>query len=155
MPILLFILGIIALDQISKYYIQQTMQLGLSIPVLDGFFHITYILNAGAAFGILENQRWFFIFTAVFLLLAALRYWQKIKKQPVFMQLGIAMMLGGAAGNVIDRTMIGSVVDFIDFRVWPIFNIADIFIVVGVILIMYMLFKENEQTKGGKDSWKI
>lgn len=147
MPIVLLIISIIILDQLSKYYIQQSMQLGMSIPVWDGIFHITYILNPGAAFGILENQRVFFLLIAGVLILSAIVMRRWIQNEPPLMRVGIGMLIGGAVGNVIDRAIIGSVVDFLDFRIWPIFNIADIFIVSGVGLMTYMLLKSSEQTE--------
>ena len=129
-------LVIIALDQGSKWLIQQGMTLHESIPVIPGFFHITYILNRGAAFGILENQRWLFLIMAilVFVLYAVFR-----KKLPEHraVQAGAGMLLGGAFGNALDRFLHGAVVDFFDFRIWPVFNIADIGIVVGVCLLLW------------------
>ena len=100
------------------------------------FFHITYILNRGAAFGILENQRGFFLIMAIllFVLYAVVR-----KKLPDHraVQAGAGMLLGGAFGNALDRFLHGAVVDFFDFRIWPVFNIADIGIVVGVCLLLW------------------
>ena len=129
-------LVIIALDQGSKWLIQQGMTLHESIPVIPGFFHITYILNRGAAFGILENQRWLFLIMAIilFVLYAVFR-----KKMPFHraVQAGAGMLLGGAFGNALDRFLHGAVVDFFDFRIWPVFNIADIGIVVGVCLLLW------------------
>lgn len=139
LPILFFIAGIIALDQLTKFIVQGAMQPGESIPVISGIFHITYVLNAGAAFGILENQRIFFLATAMLLVAAAAFFWRKIASERLVTRLGTAMLLGGAVGNMIDRVRTGYVVDFFDFRVWPVFNIADIFIVVGVGAIIYMM----------------
>lgn len=134
------VLGLIIIDQISKYYIQSTMSLGASIPVVADIFHITYILNPGAAFGILENQRWFFIIIAITMIGFTIYLYPKFKNEHWIMRIGTALLLGGAIGNLIDRIKTGYVVDFFDFRIWPIFNIADIGIVVGVSLIVYSLF---------------
>ena len=143
MKLLLIVLPIVILDQLSKYHIQKSMQEGMSIPVAENIFHITYILNTGAAFGMLENQRWFFVFTALFLLVAVAVSYRKILQQPFLLQLGIGLLVGGAVGNLIDRIRLGKVVDFFDFRIWPIFNVADIAICLGAGLILWMILKKE------------
>lgn len=146
MPILTLCLVIILVDQFSKFYIQSMMSLGMSIPIIPHIFHITYILNPGAAFGILENQRIFFIVIGIFILLAAILFYPKIRQEKFPLKAGSALLLGGAIGNLIDRIQTGYVVDFFDFRIWPIFNVADIAIVCGVGLIIYtILFKGRMQ----------
>ncbi|HWR44764.1 signal peptidase II [Sporomusa sp.] len=142
MPILL--LGVIAaavivLDQWSKQYVQAHMLPGMSIPVLDNIFHITYVLNPGAAFGILENQQMFFIVIALVMLGLTVYFFKQIPKNFILMRLGLSLLSGGAVGNVIDRVQTGYVVDFFDFRIWPVFNVADIAIVTGVSCVIYTL----------------
>ena len=129
-------LVIIALDQGSKWLIQQGLTLHESIPVIPGFFHITYILNRGAAFGILENQRWLFLIMAILLFVLYAVFRKKLPEHRA-VQAGAGMLLGGAFGNALDRFLHGAVVDFFDFRIWPVFNIADIGIVVGVCLLLW------------------
>lgn len=126
----------VVLDQLSKLGIREAMMLHESIPVVPGVFHITYILNRGAAFGILENQRWLFL--AIALLLFAVYGWFR-KRIPAhwLVQAGVGMLLGGALGNAIDRWLQGAVTDFFDFRVWPVFNVADMGIVIGVVLLLW------------------
>ena len=140
MPTLILLIFIIAIDQLSKFYVQTVMPLGLSIPVIPNVFHITYILNPGAAFGILENQRLFFILVAVVILMAAVCFYSRLQREPKLIRYGAGLLLGGAAGNLIDRIQTGYVIDFFDFRIWPIFNIADIAIVVGVAFVIYSVF---------------
>ena len=135
-PVLCIALVTVLLDQGSKWYIREAMMLHESIPVIPGFFHITYILNRGAAFGILENQRWLFLVIALILFLIYGLCRHKIPTHP-FVQLGVGMLLGGALGNAVDRGLRGAVTDFFDFRVWPVFNVADIGIVVGVCLLLW------------------
>ena len=118
-------LFVTVLDQLVKWIVQQHMVWGESIPLISGVFHLTYIINPGAAFGILAYQRWFFL-AIVILLFGA-----------------IGMLLGGALGNAIDRVRISGVVDFFDFRIWPIFNVADIFICVGVALIVFYFWRHE------------
>jgi len=136
---------IIIVDQIVKFYIQSSMGLGMSIPVIPQVFHITYILNAGAAFGILENQQWFFILIGLAVLGAAAWFYSCLQRENACIRYGVSLLLGGAAGNLIDRIFRGSVVDFFDFRIWPVFNIADIAIVVGVGCIIYSLLFETKE----------
>ncbi len=117
----------------------------MSIPVIPQVFHITYILNAGAAFGILENQQWFFILIGLAVLGAAAWFYSCLQRENACIRYGVSLLLGGAAGNLIDRIFRGSVVDFFDFRIWPVFNIADIAIVVGVGCIIYSLLFETKE----------
>jgi len=130
---------VIIIDQWSKYYVKTHMLPGMSIPVLDNIFHITYVLNAGAAFGILENQQMFFVIIAVVMLGVTLYFFRQIPVSFRLMRLGLSLLAGGAVGNVIDRVQTGYVVDFFDFRIWPVFNVADIAIVTGVACIIYTL----------------
>ena len=97
--------------------------LGESLPVIPNVFHLTYIINRGAAFGMLANQRWFFLLVAVILLGACAYYWKRLSKGPWTLQIGSALLVSGAIGNGIDRYMLHGVVDFFDFRIWPIFNV--------------------------------
>ena len=142
MPILLLAavpIAVIVIDQWSKKYIQAHMLPGMSLPVIDNVFHITYVLNPGAAFGILENQRMFFIAIALFMLALSGYFFYRVNENFRLMRLGICLLAGGAIGNVIDRVQTGYVVDFFDFRIWPVFNVADIAIVTGVGCVVYSL----------------
>jgi len=146
-PILLLAFVVIVLDQVSKWYVQTHMITGVSIPVIENIFHITYILNPGAAFGLFEHQTAFFVFIAICMVVAVIYFYPKIPLQYALLRFGIGLMVGGALGNVIDRIKTGYVVDFFDFRIWPIFNIADIGIVCGVGCIIFTivyLYKEDE-----------
>lgn len=140
-----FVISIIILDQFVKYLIVSNMFLGQSIPLITNILHLTYILNSGAAFGILENQRFFFILIAVILIFAIIYFHTQILRLSKLFQLGIAMLFSGAIGNMIDRIFIGKVVDYIDFRIWPIFNLADIAIVLGCIIVIYELLFKTDQ----------
>ena len=138
-----FIVLLIA-DQAVKHLIRTTMVEGQSIPVIENIFHITYIENPGAAFGILANQRvLFLILTAVIVGVMIYLYFSlRSKKSLTAISLGI--VVSGAIGNFIDRFMQGTVTDFLDFRIWPIFNIADICICVGLALICYFVIIKGE-----------
>lgn len=147
MPILLVVLIVVIIDQLSKFYIQTHMVSGMSIPIVKDIFHITYVLNPGAAFGLFEHQTLFFLIVAVALVVGAIYYYPRIPKQYRLLRFGTGLMVGGAIGNVIDRIKTGYVVDFFDFRIWPVFNMADAAIVCGVgciIFTMIYLHKEDE-----------
>lgn len=136
---------LLVLDQAVKSYVSSVMLLGQSYPVIDGIFHITYILNPGAAFGMLANQRWFFILAGIAIIVAFWHYYLWLRQQCSWFRFGCAALLSGAVSNLIDRIRIGMVVDFFDFRIWPIFNIADIAIVLGVASMIYaILFKMKD-----------
>ena len=131
------------LDQATKWYVATHMDLGETIPVIPEIFHWTYIINPGAAFGILAYQRWFFLAIVILLFGAFFFFRKRIPKEPRYFSAAIGMLLGGALGNAIDRVRISGVVDFFDFRIWPIFNVADIFICVGVALIVFYFWRHE------------
>ena len=141
MPIFLSIC-IVVLDQVVKFLVTHEMFPGMSIPVIQDVFHITFVLNPGAAFGILAHQRSFFIVMGIVIAILGGLFSPYIRRQCRIFRCGTALLLGGALGNLIDRVRFGHVIDFFDFRIWPVFNIADIAIVVGVAAIIYaILFK--------------
>lgn len=129
------------LDQLVKWIVVSHMEWGESIPLIPNVFHLTYILNPGAAFGILAYQRWFFLLIVLILFGAFFAFRKRIPKEPVYFPAAIGMLLGGALGNAIDRVRLSGVIDFFDFRIWPIFNVADIFICVGVALIVFYFWR--------------
>ena len=141
MPIFLSIC-IVVLDQVVKFLVAYEMFPGMSIPVIQDVFHITFVLNPGAAFGILAHQRSFFIVMGIVIVILGGLFSPYIRRQCRIFRCGTALLLGGALGNLIDRVRFGHVIDFFDFRIWPVFNIAAIAIVVGVAAIIYaILFK--------------
>lgn len=96
----------------------------------------------------MENQRWLFIFIAVILIIAVIYFYRYIKQLAKLFRIGIALLFGGAIGNMIDRIFIGKVVDYMDFRIWPVFNLADIAIVSGcAIVAFYLLFHIERSDK--------
>jgi signal peptidase II len=137
---------VIVIDQATKYWIQSRMAYGESSPVIREVFHITYILNPGAAFGILENKTWFFIAVALILLAGVAYLYPRMPANQPMVKLGAGLLVGGAIGNLIDRVRIGYVIDFFDFRIWPIFNVADICIVCGVACLAYFLLLTPDGT---------
>lgn len=134
-------LAVVILDQYSKYIVVENMALGESIPIIEEVFHLTYILNPGAAFGMFAHNRLFFIAIAVIVIGIIIWARREILASPWEVKAGCGLFLGGAIGNLIDRARQGLVIDFFDFRIWPVFNIADIAICIGVGLIIWNLLK--------------
>lgn len=134
-------LAVVILDQFSKYIVVEKMALGESIPIIEEVFHLTYILNPGAAFGMFAHNRLFFIAIAIVVIGIIIWARKEILASPWEVKAGCGLFLGGAIGNLIDRARQGLVIDFFDFRIWPVFNIADIAICIGVGLIIWNLLK--------------
>lgn len=134
-------LAVVILDQFSKYIVVENMAHGESIPIIEEVFHLTYILNPGAAFGMFAHNRLFFIAIAVIVIGIIIWARREILASPWEVKAGCGLFLGGAIGNLIDRARQGLVIDFFDFRIWPVFNIADIAICIGVGLIIWNLLK--------------
>lgn len=132
-------LGILVLDQLTKAFISVSMLPGESTPVWEGIFHITYVLNPGAAFGMLAHQSWFFVLAAVVILFLFIKFYPRLRRESNFLHYGCVALIAGTVGNLIDRLQWGKVVDFLDFRIWPVFNLADIAIVLGVASMVYAI----------------
>ncbi|MDU4959830.1 MAG: signal peptidase II [Sporomusaceae bacterium] len=147
MPILLLAAIVVIFDQWSKFYVQTHMHLGMSIPLVENVFHLTYVLNPGAAFGMLEHRTSFFIMVAALLVAAVVYFYPRIPPGYVLLRTGMGLQVGGAIGNLIDRVKTGYVVDFFDFRIWPVFNIADIAIVSGVGMIIFSILRAQDREK--------
>lgn len=144
MNTILMAAAVTVLDQAVKWFVQNHMELGESLPLIPGIFHLTYIINHGAAFGILKYQYLFFLGIVAVLFAAYAWMRKRIPQKPVYFPLAVGLLLGGALGNAIDRGRMQGVVDFFDFRVWPIFNIADIAICVGTALILFYFWRHSE-----------
>ncbi|MDP6548386.1 MAG: signal peptidase II [Candidatus Woesearchaeota archaeon] len=132
----------VIIDQIVKFLIRINFELNQTIPILKNIFHLTYINNYGAGFGILQQQKWILIFISLIVIGFILYYLDRIKEKEAFLQVLVGLVLGGTIGNLIDRISFGYVVDFLDFRIWPIFNFADSFVTIGVIGLIVYFWKE-------------
>lgn len=147
----IFIL-ILILDQLTKYFAVKLLMNGEPCVIIKGFLQLEYVENFGAAFGILQNRKIFFIIITLAVIIAVIFYLKKnyyyINKP---MKVALTMLLAGAVGNFIDRVRLGYVIDFVHvnfgkFYDFPVFNIADSFIVISTILIVYMvLFNKYEK----------
>jgi len=144
--IILIVIG----DQLTKGLIQQSMVLNQSIPVWDGIFSITYIHNTGAAFSMLAGKTQVLAFFQVIIIGVILGYYiLKGRKTHPLLRISMAMIVAGGIGNLIDRMTLGYVVDFLDFHFWPIFNVADIGVSAGCVLLAgYVFFIEGKEKSG-------
>lgn len=134
---------VLVADQLTKLFIKTNFQLGQSWPQ-EGLIRLTYATNTGTAFGLLRNQTVFLIFASVIAVGFLIYFYRTHATVRPLLRLSIGLQLGGAFGNLLDRLTVGAVVDFIDVGWWPIFNIADSSIVVGMtILIVIMLFLDK------------
>ncbi len=142
MIFILIILVVISLDQYTKALIRAGFDVGESLPVIEGVFHISYVKNYGAAFSILQGKQLFLIIvTTIFLILISIYLFSKQKDNHWMLSLSLSLIIGGGLGNLIDRVRLGYVVDFFDFRVFPVFNIADICVCIGCgLLILYLFY---------------
>ena len=148
--VICYIIIIVALiiDQVTKYIVSSTMVLGQSIPVIENVFHITYFQNTGAAFGILQGQTTLLTVLPIVLIIGILIFLAvKTKGSHFTLPLALALICSGGIGNLIDRIRFGAVIDFFDFRVFPIFNVADSFVVIGCgLLIIHMIFFDKTES---------
>lgn len=131
----------VVLDQVTKYLARLHLKSIGSIPIIPHIFHLTYTENRGAAFGILQNQRWFFIIITIIVGGAIIYYLFTYSGETLILTVSLSMILGGAIGNLIDRIRFGYVVDMLHFTLidFPVFNVADSFMVIGTILMAYYL----------------
>ncbi len=162
--------AVVILDQISKYIIKSSMQLYESFDVLGSFFKITYIENAGMAFGIQMGNRPVFVALSILAAIIVFVYLMRIPNEQFLFRFSLALIMGGAIGNLIDRIAVGRVVDFLDVEFfdvslpafkflfidfpgysltrWPVFNVADSAVTCGmIILIWYILFQKAPEKK--------
>lgn len=149
--------GVVALDQLTKWYVRQSIALYESIPVIDSFFHLTHVRNSGGAFSLMAGASEavrvpFFLAAAALAIVALIYFVRQIPAQQRWLLFAVAGVLGGAIGNLIDRVMIGQVTDFLDVfwrgYHWPAFNVADMFISIGVgILLIHSLFAPSSDAE--------
>ena len=145
------IIGVWIIDRFLKVLIQTNFIPGETLIVIPKVFHLTFVLNPGAAFGLMAGHTWIFVVTA-FLVIGGVIYGQfRIPRKEMFTRLAIGMIGGGALGNLYDRLVTGRVVDYLDFQIWPyVFNFADSMIVLAVGLFMLLIYRE-EKAKGKQE----
>ncbi len=140
----LFTFPIVLFDFLSKRLILNRLYFGESIPLLRGIFHISLVANRGSAFGLFKNLSGFFtLFSIVAVLVISYLFFTSRQTSKMY-YICLCLILGGALGNLIDRFSFGFVVDFLDFRIWPVFNFADTAITIGVgLLIFQLLYRKS------------
>ena len=146
---------VIGLDQLSKHYVELNLSLGVPwnpIESLRPYVSFTYITNKGAAFGMFPALSTLFTVIPIIVVIVILIYYRHLSNGQWVMTVGLGLQLGGALGNLVDRIRVGHVVDFIDFKVWPIFNIADSSIVVGVAILALSILRDEEKAPQQKVS---
>lgn len=138
---------VFALDQLTKFLVLKYIPYSQSwsfFPALARIFRFTFITNTGAAFGMFPQLGSAFMVVAIVVVLAIILFYRHLPTDNIWIRLSLGLQLGGAMGNLLDRMMHGYVVDFIDIGFWPIFNLADLSIVVGVTILAYFLWDEEE-----------
>jgi signal peptidase II len=141
--ILIIVASVVILDQITKYLALEYLQLNTPVPLIKNFLNLTLVYNRGAAFGLLQNQLLLFILVTCFTV-GLIIYNLKSNNNSLLLKIALSLILGGAVGNLIDRVRFGFVVDFLDLRVWPVFNLADSVITLAAVALTWeLLFNKN------------
>ena len=141
--IFIIVTSIIFLDQITKFFATKYLQLNTPVVIINNFLNFTLVHNRGAAFGNFQNQLLFLVFISIFAIVLIF-YNLRDKKNSTIFKLSLSLILGGAIGNLIDRLRFGFVIDFLDFRIWPVFNLADSVITLAAFLLAReLLFRKN------------
>lgn len=145
---------IVVFDQLTKFIVDRSMPLHHSIPIIEGFFSLTYVRNTGAAFGIFAGsaeifRRPFLILVSVVAIGFIVVMLKRLRDSEKWLVTALAFILGGAIGNLIDRVVYGEVIDFLDCfwgsYHWPAFNVADSFITIGVTITLFILIKAKDR----------
>ncbi len=150
---IIFALGAVILDQLSKWLVLEYLKPISSFPLWKDVLHFTYVENRGAAFGMLADQRWVFMIVSTVAIIVIFAYIAWAKPESKWMLTSLAMIAGGGIGNMIDRIFRGYVVDFIDVTLidFYVFNIADSFVCVGCgIMIVYVIIDSVKEAKANK-----
>lgn len=144
----------VLLDQLTKLLVSANMALYDSIPVWEGVFHITYIQNRGAAWGMFADRRWVFLIISSITIVAMLAFFCLTKNRNLLLLSSVAMILSGGIGNMIDRLALGYVVDMIHVALinFPVFNVADCFVCVGAALLFIAVLFEKEEAPTAEDA---
>lgn len=144
----IIVLIIMAVDRITKVLTLELLAPRGGVAIFK-YFHLTYVENTGMAFGLFQNANIFLLIVMLIVIIFIVKSWKELSAlRPPLGLLGVSFILGGAAGNVYDRIVLGFVVDMIDFRVWPVFNAADSFICIGAALLAFAMIFEKKVSEG-------
>lgn len=138
---------LLVIDQLTKFIILNNFQPGESLPVIKNIFHISFVCNKGVAFGVFSEAAgaafiwisYISVIIIVFIFAFYKKFFHKRKSTQVF----FSLILAGAIGNLIDRIRFGCVIDFLDFRIWPVFNVADSAITIGTVLLILQMLRHK------------
>jgi signal peptidase II len=139
--------AVLALDQLTKAVVLRFLAVGEHWPAQPvlGLFSFTHVPNTGVAFGMFQGRSDVFVVLAAIVVSGLVLYYHRLPDHANVVRLALGLQVGGALGNIIDRVRIGHVTDFIDFRIWPVFNLADTAIVTGVLLLGWELWREERR----------
>lgn len=145
--IIILSIVLLVIDQVSKILAVKLIDINSSIEVIKSFFYLTYTHNTGAAFSILTGQRLLLILVAIVILVVIFNYLRKNEVEGKIDTLAFSLIIGGSLGNLLDRIVRGYVIDFLDFKIFgynfPVFNLADTFIVIGVFLLLITIIRKE------------
>lgn len=131
---------VFVLDRISKIILTQKLFPGESVNVIEKIFYVTYVRNTGSAFGLFPDATKFFIWVSIISIILIVVFLFYIEKKDFFTKVSLTLIMSGALGNLFDRLMYGYVIDFIDVKIWPVFNLADLSISIGCLLLITKIF---------------
>lgn len=148
----LLIVAVIVVDRLVKMAVTAGLDPGQSIPVIEGIFHITYVQNNGAAFSLLQGHpQLLIVFPAVIIGVGIVFICVKHREYKRTFMISLSLICGGGLGNLTDRMSLGYVIDMFDFRIFPVFNVADISVCTGCgLLMLYMIIYNNAKTDNGR-----
>lgn len=152
MAYIITVLITVILDQVTKLMVLANFKLHESRPVIQNIFHFTYVTNRGGAFSLLSRYPIIFKILSITLVIVGLIFIGKILKTSLRLQVCLGLLMGGTIGNLIDRLRFNTVVDFLDFRIWPVFNVADIALVIGVCLLTIIVMMDKKDKIEAEES---
>lgn len=141
---------VLLFDHATKLYVENSLPLNHTwapFPELDAYFRITHVSNTGAAFGLFPGGSSFFTIMALIVAGVIIIYNYQLPPGNRLLRMALGLQLGGALGNLVDRLRLGHVTDFLDFGPWPVFNMADMAIVAGVIILGYLMIQEEREMR--------
>lgn len=144
--VLIFSFSFCLLDQLTKFLARYFLAESKSVEVVKGMFGFTLTENTGVAFGLFQEQGWIWPYVSLLILSIIVFYVWRVEINHWLLVISLSLVVGGALGNLIDRLFFRAVTDFIDFRIWPVFNFADAELVSGItLLLVYLIFEERKK----------
>ena len=138
--------SILAIDQAAKYFLAHSLRPNETVPLIKNIFHITLVLNTGCAFGLFKDKsHLYFLSLSAAAVIFLVYFLMRLKKEDTALRLAVLLLITGSVSNLIDRARFGYVIDFLDFRIWPVFNFGDSAITIGVGLLIFQLLKRKTQ----------